>query len=81
MKKNPLAPFSCLNSAHRNAPQSPISPTPQLMILSHPIAKLKPPLTLTMSVPLLAFCATFIFPPCILAAIYCVIKAKKGGKQ
>lgn len=26
-------------------------------------------------------CATFIFPPCILAAIYCVIKAKKGGKQ
>lgn len=26
-------------------------------------------------------CATFIFPPCILAAIYCVIKAKKGGMK
>lgn len=29
-------------------------------------------------------CLTFIFPPCFLAAIYCVVKAKKtmkGGKR
>ncbi|MEG0647663.1 MAG: hypothetical protein RR471_10890 [Bacteroides sp.] len=28
-------------------------------------------------------CATFIFPPCVLAAVYCVVKAKrqKGGNQ
>lgn len=26
-------------------------------------------------------CATFIFPPCILTAIYCVIKTKKGGTK
>lgn len=26
-------------------------------------------------------CLTFIFPPCIIAAVYCLIKAKKGGKN
>ena len=28
-------------------------------------------------------CATLIFPPCIITAIYCVVKAKRqeGGKQ
>lgn len=26
-------------------------------------------------------CITFIFPPAILAAVYCVTKAKKGGKH
>lgn len=26
------------------------------------------------------FCLTFIFPPCVLGAIYCVIKAKKAAK-
>ena len=29
-------------------------------------------------------CLTFIFPPCVIAAIYCVVKAKKaekGGKR
>ncbi len=31
-----------------------------------------------------SICATFIFPPCALVAIYCYLKAhksKKGGKQ
>ncbi len=27
------------------------------------------------------FCLTFIFPPCIIGAVYCVLKAKKGGKN
>ena len=26
-----------------------------------------------------SFCVTFIFPPFLLVAVYCVIKAKKGG--
>ena len=25
-------------------------------------------------------CLTFIFPPCVIAAIYCVVKAKKAEK-
>lgn len=27
------------------------------------------------------FCLTFIFPPFIIAAVYCVTKAKKGEKK
>ncbi|MDY5433700.1 hypothetical protein [Bacteroides pyogenes] len=26
-------------------------------------------------------CLTFIFPPCVLAAGYCLYKAKKGGRS
>lgn len=26
-------------------------------------------------------CLTFIFPPCVLAAVYCLYKAKKGGRS
>jgi hypothetical protein len=28
-----------------------------------------------------AVCATFIFPPAIIAAAYCAVKAGKGGKS
>ena len=28
-----------------------------------------------------SFCVTFIFPPFLLVAVYCVIKAKKGGTK
>ncbi len=28
-----------------------------------------------------SFCITFIFPPALLSAIYCVIKAKKGDSH
>nr|DAT61304.1 MAG TPA: hypothetical protein [Caudoviricetes sp.] len=28
-----------------------------------------------------SICLTFIFPPFLLVAVHCLIKAKKGGKQ
>ena len=30
---------------------------------------------------ILCICLTFVFPPCVLVAGYCLYKAKKGGKK
>ena len=30
---------------------------------------------------IVSLCATVIFPPCVIALVYCVIKAQKGGNN